>query len=246
MSKETIELLIEGGKATASAQLAQSLGPKGINIKEVLAKVNDKTSNFKGMKVPVKIIVDTETKKFEIEIGTPPTAELIKNETGASKGASRPQIEKIGNLGIEQVIKIALMKEDNILHNSFKAVVKTVIGSCNSLGILVESLDGKEINKLIDKGKFDKEINEKKTEIDSEKKERLETELKEIQKKNQAELERLKEKDKEKPKEAADEAGEGKETEKKEAAPKKDEKKPAKEEKKDVKKEAPKKEDKKK
>ena len=169
MSKETIEILAEGGKATASAQLAQSLGPKGINIKDVLSKVNEKTSSFKGMKVPVKIIIDTESKRFELNIGIPPTAELIKSELGIKKGASIPQFEKVGNLGIEQVIKIAKMKEDNILHNSFKAVVKTVIGSCNSLGILVEGLDGKEVNKLIDKGKFDKEINERKDKISEEK-----------------------------------------------------------------------------
>src|SRR3989344_1611979 len=203
MSRETIEILAEGGKATASAQLAQSLGPNGINIKDVLSKVNEKTSSFKGMKVPVKIIIDTESKRFELNIGIPPTAELIKSELGIKKGASIPQFEKVGNLGIEQVIKIAKMKEDNILHNSFKSVVKTVIGSCNSLGVLVEGLDGKEINKLIDKGRFDKDINEKKTEISEEKIALLDKQLKDIQKKYQGELDRLKEK--EKPKEEAKE-----------------------------------------
>ena len=222
MSKETIEILAEGGKATASAQLAQSLGPKGINIKDVLSKVNEKTSSFKGMKVPVKIIIDTESKRFELNIGIPPTAELIKSELGIKKGASIPQFEKVGNLGIEQVIKIAKMKEDNILHNSFKAVVKTVIGSCNSLGILVEGLDGKEINKLIDKGKFDKEINERKDKISEEKIKILDQQLKEIQKKYQPEVDKIKEK--EKPKEEAVTEAEAKETEKKEE-PKKEFKK---------------------
>lgn len=214
MSKETIEILAEGGKATASPQLAQSLGPKGINIKDVLTKVNDKTASFKGMKVPVKIIFDTETKGIELEVGTPPTSELIKKELGIKKGAGRPQLEKVGNIGIEHVIKIAKMKEDSILHNSLKAVVKTVIGSCNSLGVLVEGLDGKEVNKLIDEGKFDKEINEVKTEVDEEKKKILDDQLKEVQANNQGDLDKIKEKEKPKDEEKKEEGSEEKKEEK--------------------------------
>lgn len=207
MSKETIELLIEGGKATTSPQMAQSLGPKGINIKDVLNKINEKTSNFKGLKVPVKVVVDLDDKSFDIKVGTPPTSELIKSELGVKKAASYPNLEKIGNLGIEQIIKIAKMKEDSILHNSFKAIVKTVTGSCNSLGVLVEGLESKDINKLIDEGKFDKEINEVKIEINEEKKKILEEQLKKIQTKHQGELDKIKAKEKkeEKPEEKKEE-----------------------------------------
>jgi len=65
MSKETVELMVEGGKATAGAALGQSLGPLRVNIGEVVQKINTKTSSFKGMKVPVKVIVNTETKEVE-------------------------------------------------------------------------------------------------------------------------------------------------------------------------------------
>src|SRR3989344_5611489 len=126
VGKETIEILVEGGKAKADAAVAQKLGPMKINIQEVLKTVNEKTESFRGMRVPVKIVVDSKTKEFEISIGTPPISELIKKELDLKKGSSFPDKDKVANVSIEQVIKIAKMKETSILHNSLKAVVKTV------------------------------------------------------------------------------------------------------------------------
>jgi len=216
MSKEIIDLLVEGGKAATNQQMAQSLGPKGIPIKDVLSKINEKTSNFKGLKVPVKIVINLDSKSFEVIVGTPPTSELIKNEVGIKKGASYPNIEKVGNLGVEQIIKIAKMKEDSILHNSLKASVKTVAGSCNALGILVEGLDSKNFNNLIEEGKFDKEIKEGRTEINEEKKKILEEQLKKVQAKYQGDLDKIKSKEKKE---------EEHKEKKKEEEPKKEEKK---------------------
>src|SRR3989338_6934891 len=107
--KETIEILIEGGKAKADASLAQKLGPMKINIQDVLKTVNEKTDSFKGMKVPVQVIVDPKTKEFEISVGTPPISELIKKELNLQKGSSFPNKDKVANIGIEQAIKIAKM-----------------------------------------------------------------------------------------------------------------------------------------
>jgi large subunit ribosomal protein L11 len=196
--KETIEILVEGGKAKADASMAQKLGPMKINIQDVLNHINEKTDSFKGMKVPVKVIIDPETKEFEISIGTPPISELIKKELNLQKGSSFPNKDKIANIGIEQAIKIAKMKESSILHNSLKAVVKTVVGSCNSLGILVEGKESKDTNKVIDEGAYDKEINEIKTEVSNEKKKVLQEQLEAFRKKYAGEVEIMKAKMKEK------------------------------------------------
>src|SRR3989344_821413 len=88
--KETVEVLVEGGKAIAGPQLGGTLGPLKVNINQVISVINDKTKDFKGMKVPVKVIVDTETKDFNIEIGTPPTSELIKKEIELKLGPGEP------------------------------------------------------------------------------------------------------------------------------------------------------------
>jgi len=196
--KETIEILIEGGKAKADASLAQKLGPMRINLQEVLKVINEKTHSFSGMRVPVKVIVDPDTKDFEISIGTPPTAELIKKEIGIDKGSSFPNKDKVANVGIEQIIKIARMKESSILHNSLKSVVKTIIGSCNSLGILVEGKEAEYINKDVDEGKYDNEINQSITETNPEKKKILKQQLDDFKKKYLGDVEQLKAKVQEK------------------------------------------------
>ena len=112
---ETIEALVEGGKASAGPPLGPALGPMGVNIMQVINTINEKTKDFQGMKVPVKVIIDPKSKDFTIEVGTPPAASLILNELGAEKGSGAPSTHKIGNLSIDQAIKIAKMKYDSLL-----------------------------------------------------------------------------------------------------------------------------------
>ena len=152
---ETIKALVEGGKASAGPPLGPALGPLGVNIMQIINTINDKTKQFDGMKVPVKVIVDPKTKNFEIEIGTPPASSLILKELGAEKGSGAPSTHKIGNITIEQAIKVAKMKQDNLLGKELKQKTKEVIGTCVSLGVTVEGKKPQEIQKAIDEGEFD-------------------------------------------------------------------------------------------
>lgn len=191
MAKESIETLVEGGKASAAPPLGPALGPLKVNIGQVVAEINKKTEAFKGMKVPVKVIVNTETKEFEIEIGTPPTSQLIKKELNLKSAAGMPNKDFQANLAIEQVIKIAKMKQDAFFINELKSGVNTVCGSCNSMGILVEGKTGKEAIKDIKAGKFDKEIQAEATNIPEAKKKVLEEQLSKVKKSFAGELEKI-------------------------------------------------------
>lgn len=181
MSKKTVDLMIEGGKAAPSAQLGQSFGPLGVNIPNIINEINKKTAEFKGMKLPVKVIIETTSKTFELEIGTPPVSELIKKEAVLQKGSGESKLTKVGNLAMEQVIKIAKMKQDSMLVNNLKSAVKNVVGSCGTLGVLVESKEIQEVNKDIDNGLFDDLINKGVTELSEEKRQRLRVGLEEVQ-----------------------------------------------------------------
>ena len=152
---ETIEALVEGGKASAGPPLGPALGPMGVNIMQIINTINEKTKEFNGMKVPVKVIVDPKTKNFEIEVGTPPAASLILNEIGAEKGSGAPSTHKIGDMTLDQAIKVAKMKYDNLLGKELKQKTKEIIGTCVSLGVTVEGKNPKEIQKAIDEGKYD-------------------------------------------------------------------------------------------
>ena len=152
---ETVKALVEGGKASAGPPLGPALGPMGVNIMQIINTINDKTKSFEGMKVPVKVIIDTKTKDFEIEVGTPPAASLILNEIGAEKGSGAPSTHKIGNLTIDQAIKVAKMKYDNLLGKELKQKTKEIIGTCVTMGVTVEGKKPQETQKAIDEGEYD-------------------------------------------------------------------------------------------
>lgn len=195
MGKETIEALVEGGKASAAPPLGSSLGPLKVNIGQVVNEINEKTKMFKGMKVPVKVIIDNETKEFNIEIGTPPASQLIKKEIGIEKGSGEPNKNKAGAITFEGIIKVAKMKEGSLLVNNFRAAVKSIVGTCVPLGVLIDGKDPKEVEKEIDEGKYDDLITNEKTEPDEEKKKKMEEMTKELDN-EQKELRKRKEAEK--------------------------------------------------
>jgi len=158
--KKTIEALVPGGQATAGPPLGPALGPLGVNVMAIVNKINELTKDFGGMKVPVKIIVDVDTKEFEVEVGTPTTSALIVKELGIEKGSGDPSKQKVGNLTIQQVIKIAKMKSSELLAKNLKKAAKEILGSCVSIGVTVEGKDPREVQREIDEGKYD-EIFEK-------------------------------------------------------------------------------------
>jgi large subunit ribosomal protein L11 len=133
MAKQTIEALVDGGKASAGPPLGPQLGPMGVNIGDVINAINEKTKDMAGMKVPVKVIVDTDTKEFEIEVGTPPTSALIKKELDLSKGSEEPGKKRVGDLTPEQAKKVAKIK----FNSDDDASLKQVEGSARSMGITV-------------------------------------------------------------------------------------------------------------
>ena len=152
---ETIKALVDGGKASAGPPLGPALGPLGVNIMQIINTINDKTKQFDGMKVPVKVIVNSKTKDFEIEVGTPPATSLILKELGLEKGSGSAGTHKIGDLTVDQAIKVAKMKYDNLLGKELKQKTKEIIGTCVSVGISVEGKTPQEIQKAIDEGEFD-------------------------------------------------------------------------------------------
>ncbi len=153
-----INVLVEGGKATAGAPLGPALGPTGVNIKEVVDTINEKTKAFAGMKVPVTVVVNPGKKSFEIEVGSPPTSSLIVKEAKADKGAGNPKTEIKGNLSMAQVRKIAEMKMSHLNSYSMFSAAREVIGTCNSMGITVEGKHAKEIQQEMKDGKWDAEF----------------------------------------------------------------------------------------
>lgn len=160
MAQETIDVLIEGGKATAAPPLGPALGPMKVNIGQVVADINSKTSDFKGMKVPVKVTVDTKTKEYNIKIGTPPSSQLIKSELNIKSGSATPSQTYVADLSLEQIKKIARMKQDSLLANTQSAAIREIAGTCYSMGIKIDSKKPKNFIADVKAGKYSNEISE--------------------------------------------------------------------------------------
>ncbi len=180
MAKEKVEVMISGGKATAAPPLGPALGPLKVNIGQVVAAINEKTKSYAGMQVPVTVSVDTDTKEFDITVGTPPASALIMKEAGIQKGSSSPKSDHVADLKIEQIIKIAKMKEDALLGKNMKQMVKEICGTCQSLGVLIEGKHALESISDINEGKYDKEIKAEKTEISAAEQKELDEERKHL------------------------------------------------------------------
>jgi large subunit ribosomal protein L11 len=159
--KKVIESLVNGGQATAGPPLGPILGPLGVNIMAIVNKINEITKSYSGMKVPVKIVVDTETKEFEVTVGTPTVSALIVSELGIQKGSGNPKTDKVGNLSMEQIVRISKAKRAELLSRKAKTAVKEVLGSCVSMGVTVEGKDPREVQKEINEGKYDSLLEEK-------------------------------------------------------------------------------------
>ena len=153
--KKAVDALIDGGKATAGPPLGPALGPLGVNVMQIVNKINELTKAYAGMKVPIKVVVDIDDKSFDVEIGTPTTSALIVKELGVEKGSGTPKATKVGNLSPEQIIKIAQMKRPDSYAKTILASVKEVAGACVSMGVTVDSKDPKEFIKELDKGQYD-------------------------------------------------------------------------------------------
>jgi large subunit ribosomal protein L11 len=153
--KKVVELLIAGGQANAGPPLGPALGPLGVNVMMIVNKINEITKDFSGMKVPVKVIVDPDTKEFEVTVGTPTASALIVSELKIEKGSGTPKTQKVGNLSMDQIIRIAKIKRSELLSRTLKGAAKEILGACISIGVTAEGKDPREVQKEIDQGNYD-------------------------------------------------------------------------------------------
>jgi large subunit ribosomal protein L11 len=137
-AKKTVETLVNGGQATAGPPLGPALGPLGLNVLAVVKKINELTGPYAGMKVPVTVRVDTETKEFEVSVGTPTVSALIVKE---------------------QLVRVTKLKQSELLSKTFKGAVKEVAGTCVSMGITIDEKEPVDVQRAIDEGVYDKFLN---------------------------------------------------------------------------------------
>ncbi|WP_256391332.1 50S ribosomal protein L11 [Natronoarchaeum rubrum] len=150
----TIEVLVPGGQANPGPPLGPELGPTPVDVQAVVQEINDQTEAFDGTEVPVTIEYDDDG-SFDIEVGVPPTAELIKDEAGFETGSGEPQEDFVADLSVDQVKQIADQKLTDLLAYDQKNAAKEVVGTCTSLGVTIEGENPRDFKEKIDAGEYD-------------------------------------------------------------------------------------------
>jgi large subunit ribosomal protein L11 len=152
---KTVSALVVGGEATAGPPLGPALGPLGVNVMQIVKEINDQTKDYAGMRVPVKVNVETETKKFTVEVGIPTASALIVKESGIAKGSATPKTAPVGNLTITSLVKIAKAKMSQSYGRDAKSVAREVAGSCVSMGVTIEGKPASEFLTEMSEHKWD-------------------------------------------------------------------------------------------
>jgi large subunit ribosomal protein L11 len=141
----TKEYKIEIGMPPVSSLIRKELGLKKI------------ASEKKEEEPKVEATPAEEKKTEEKELKKPETKEVEKVEEAPKK--EEPKVREIvGNLNIDQCIKIAKMKRDSLLAKDMKKALKEIVATCVSMPITVENKNPKEVLKDIDEGKYDSKI----------------------------------------------------------------------------------------
>jgi large subunit ribosomal protein L11 len=155
----TIEVLVPGGEANPGPPLGPELGPTPVDVQAVVGEINEQTAAFDGTEVPVTVTYDDDG-SFEIDVGVPPTAALIKDELGFETGSGRPQSEFVADMSVEQVRTIAEQKLPDLLAYDVRGAALEVAGTCVSLGVTIEGEDARTFKQRLQDGEFEDEFGE--------------------------------------------------------------------------------------
>jgi large subunit ribosomal protein L11 len=150
----TIEVLVPGGQANPGPPLGPELGPTPVDVQAVVSEINDRTAAFDGTEVPVTVTYEDDG-SFEIEVGVPPTAALIKDELGFETGSGEPHEKFVADISVEQLKKIAEQKLPDLLAYDARGGAKEVAGTCMTLGVTIEGEDARTFKQRIDGGDYD-------------------------------------------------------------------------------------------
>ncbi len=134
---KVIKLIAPAGKATPAPPLGPVLGQAGVNIAEFTQRFNADTQSRMGELVPVVLSV-YEDRTFSMIYKVAPASDLIKKAAGITSGSGTNATKKVGSITKAQLQEIAEKKMADLSANSVEAAMKTLAGTCRSMGVEVK------------------------------------------------------------------------------------------------------------
>ncbi|MBP5204060.1 50S ribosomal protein L11 [bacterium] len=135
--KKVIKITIPAGRATMAPPIGPTLAPYGINTQDFCTQFNEKTKDANGILTPA-IITIYEDRTFSFELKTPPTSELIRRELNLKAGSARPNLDKVGKLTKDQIMKIVEVKMPDLNTSDKEQAAKIIAGTARQMGVTTE------------------------------------------------------------------------------------------------------------
>ncbi|EDO06266.1 putative 60S ribosomal protein L12 protein [Babesia bovis T2Bo] len=143
-----------GGEVAPSSVLAPKLGPLGMSPKKVGDDIAKETSNWKGIKVTVKLTIQNRQAKIEVKPSA--TALLIKELKEPPRDRKKVKnIKHSGNLTWEQLMTVARTMRENSMAKTLAGTVKEILGTCFAIGCTVDNEKPRVLQEKIDSGEIE-------------------------------------------------------------------------------------------
>jgi len=156
-ASQTIFVRVRGGKIANAATLAPKVGPLGLSPKKVGEDIAKATSDWKDLRITVKVEIQNRQTKFEV---VPSAASLIikaLNEPPRESKAKGEHTKHNGNISFGDVLGIAKVMRSRSMAKDYLGTVREVVGSCVSVGCTIGGESPKAVLAKINSGEIEVE-----------------------------------------------------------------------------------------
>lgn len=152
---KVVRTRVQAGRASPAPPLGPALSQYGVPVDKVIAEINELTKNYEGMEVTVVIRIDETTGRYKIDTISPTTTSLLLKFAGAQEPSGDPARKKVGDISLEDVIRVALIRKHELNAKTLKTAAKSVVSTARTVGLTVNGKDPKQILAEIDTGLHD-------------------------------------------------------------------------------------------
>ncbi|EHY65132.1 large subunit ribosomal protein L12e [Nematocida ausubeli] len=148
-----VRLRVVGGEPAGGASLAQKVGPLGFNAKQVGENIAKQTKEYMGYKIGVLLTIQGRQMDITAEPGT--SALILKELKEPPRNRKKEKnIQHNGSLSLDAVVQIAKKQRSKSYARTLAGTVKEILGTCLSIGCLVDGESPKEVTRKIQEGEI--------------------------------------------------------------------------------------------